>query len=186
MLWAANMPNIKGTSRRSFRINTHSITDVDLNHTILPLRADHYARVLGYRIELILDDVTYSTTATWHVDLVLSTVPFDEDVWGSWSLDNLPSAGAPPVSPMLDVYRFHGGEGRIVTSGGYLVVLEARSEPVVCDVAVPAIYMVSRRLTGVNQTYGVAGYVDYEWVKASPGDMAAINLAWAVKGLPLG
>jgi len=172
---------IPGTSRLWFNRNTFSQSTVDIDHVLIAPRADHYIQLLGYRIELLIDAITYSTTTTYGMDIVLSTVsPAD---WGAWTLDAVASLTPPPAS-IVDGWRFEGGVGRVVTQGGYIIPTMARTQPYVCDLALPALRVVGRRFLGLSQALQFAGYIDYKWLKGTPAEMSAVNLAWNIQGPP--
>jgi len=175
---------VKGNSRLYFNVRSANTTETDLYKRLIPYRADHYVRLLGYRAEYVAGTVTFSTTATWEADCILATVPNE---WGDWTL-NQPSVDGlltPPDGVLIDSWRFSGGIGRISTNGGYVVPKMARSEPVICDLAVPGVFIATRRTAGLNQRFGIMGYIDYEWVRGNPGEMAAVNMHWSAQGEPV-
>jgi len=177
------MPLQDFASRRYFRPIQQGGATEELESTLIPRRADHYVNLVGYHLEPVIDSITFSTTATWLIDIVL--VPVQQD-WGDWSLDNgLPGVDAPPLTQLIDSWRVDGGVGRVVTEGGYLIPRHFTNPVTYCDIAVPSVHLSARRLEGLTQTYGIQGWLDYRWVKGSPAEMAAVNLAWSIQGVPL-
>jgi len=168
--------------RRYFREVNQTSTADEINTPLIPRRADHYLQLLAYHLEPVIDDISYSTTATWAMDVIL--IPIDQALT-DWTLDNgTVGVDAPSVTKLIDSWRWAGGEGHIVTQGGYLIPQMLTQGVTYCDLAVPAAFLKARRWQGPNQTFGVMGWLDYRWVKASPGDMAALNLQWRIQGNP--
>lgn len=173
---------IRGNSRRYFRAITVSATEIKVGRTIVPVRADHYVRLLGYRVVPIIDDITYSTTAVWDIDAVLSPI---REGWQDWTLDNAgpPPVDAPPFTNLIDSWRW-SFESKVVTTGANMIIRTIQEPPVYCDLALPAVFLAGRRWGGADQTYGLMGWVDFEWVKGTSAEMAAVNLAWSKQGVP--
>lgn len=163
------MPN---TRRFFHRLAAAAI--LDLTAPLAPARPDHIVRLLGYQLAIVMDDIVYSTTATWMVDVLLDTRPEDYGSWGIVGTNFSPST-------VIDAQRFDGGVGRVVTSGGYLIKRTDSHPPVVCDLEVPSLFVHSRRLLGLDQAYVLTGWIDFQWVKATPTKIAAVGLAWNVQ-----
>lgn len=163
--------------RRYFKHLQESSTIRELYFQVLPPRPDHVVRLLGYRLEVIISEITYSTTATWRIDVVLSA---QRVVQTGWSLDSAVLGTTPYQGQTIDAWRMDGGTGRIQVEGAYLINANSsnRVPPVVTDILVPGITMNSRRLAGLDQIYGLSGYIDFEWKKANEALLAAVNLAW--------
>lgn len=168
-------------SRVYFTQTTESDTQVDILKTVIPLREGYVIGLKAYMVEALARPITYSTTATWRIDAILTTERRDP---GDWDLVAITPASRIPAEPTIDSWRFDGGSGRIVTQGGYLIYAVDHQPAIYTDLLVPALFVVGRRISGLNQSYSLKGWIDFEWVKASPATIAAVHLAWGSKGLP--
>lgn len=161
-------------NRRYFNFFQAVNTNLEQFSTVIAPRPDHVVRLRGYRLEIAVQAITYSTTATWSFDYGLLTTGVD---LGNWTLagETLPSG------VVIDVHRFDGGVGRVVTEGGYLIKHVEVLGPVYTDIEVPSIFAQARRTEGLDQTWTMHGWVDFDWVKADLAKLAAVNLAWNVQ-----
>lgn len=173
---------IKGSwFRRPVNLSQLSTTETDLTSVLLPSRANTLYRLRGYRFSLVIDSIAYSTTSTWEINIALST---ERENWGDWTFDTRAPADIIPARQMIDGWMTSGGNGRVVTEGGYLVVRMLHLEPVITNLIIPSAYLALRRTGGAAQTFGITGWLDYELVTATPGEMAAVNLNWGIQGVP--
>lgn len=167
--------------RRWFNAISKSNTDIDVLETLVPQREGYVCRLRGYHVQCVVESITYSTTATWQVDAVLTTERRD---LGQWSIVSGNTIQEVPQGSTIDGWRFDGGVGRVVTSGGYLITRTDSTPPVSTDLEIPALYILGRRLTGLSQFYVLMGWVDFEWVRASSAKVAAVHQAWSSQGTP--